>query len=258
MNKKIISWFCFGLLAFSLVYSQEKDNPIQIPSNLFPAEKIVTRYHNGWTVGNYQKRIESFKKDVPNFGCVFFIGNSITQQVENWNEKFETENIMNRGIAGDVTDGVLKRLNEIVYYHPKAVFILIGINDLFNLHHKEEAKNLVYDKIIPSAEYVGNNIIKISKTLHKQLPDTKIFVRTVLPTNRTFLKEDILKINNLILKKEKKGYYSVIDLYSEFVNNSGFLNKDLTKDGVHLNDAGYKKWVEFEKPILNEVYSIKK
>lgn len=250
-------YLCFGLFLFLFGYSQESDS-IQRPSNLFPSEKIVTPFHNNWTVGNYQRRIEIFKNDVPNFGCIFFVGNSITQQVENWNEQFEIENIMNRGIAGDVTDGVLKRLNEIVYYQPKAVFILIGINDLFNLHHDEEGKNLIYNKKIPSARYVGKNIMKIAKILHKKLPNTKIYVRTVLPTRRPFLKEDILKINNLILKRERKGYYTVSDLYSKFVDNSGFLIQNLTKDGVHLNDVGYKKWVEFEKPILNELHSIRK
>lgn len=256
LNKGIISGFYVGLFAFSVGFSQETNAPIQRPSNLFPTEKIVTRYHNEWTVGSYQRRIEAFKKDIPKFGCTFFIGNSLTQQGGNWNEKFGIECIMNRGIAGDVTDGVLQRLDEIVYYKPKAIFILIGINDLSNLHHDKDTKGMVYDKIIPSLKYVGKNIFKIAKTLHKQLPSCKIFVRTVLPTRLSFLKEDVLTVNSIIEKGEKKGLYSVIDLYSEFVDDSGYLQKDLTNDGVHLNDAGYEKWVVFEKPILKRVNSI--
>ncbi|GGF71594.1 GDSL-type esterase/lipase family protein [Wenyingzhuangia marina] len=243
---------CFITTVCTSLFAQENNTT---PSDLFPSEKVVTRYHNDWTIKNYQSRIATFEKDVPEFGDVFFIGNSITQQGNDWNEKFELNHIKNRGIAGDVTDGVIARLNEIVYYKPKAVFILIGINDLFNLHHDvDNSHNLKYDKIIPSAKYVGKNIIKISKIIHEKSPNTKIFVRTVLPTTRSFLKDEILEINKMIKKGAHKGFYSVVDLYSVFVDESGFMQKELTKDGVHLNDKGYQQWVAFEKPILLEFY----
>ncbi|MGY5353848.1 GDSL-type esterase/lipase family protein [Wenyingzhuangia sp. IMCC45467] len=220
---------------------------------MFPVEAVVTGYHNDWTIKSYQRRIADFKKDIPEQGDVFFIGNSITQQGRDWNEKFELNHIKNRGIAGDVTDGVLARLDEIVYYQPKAIFILIGVNDLFNLHQKEDkSARFKYDKTIPSAKYVGKNIIKIAKTLHQKLPDTKLFVRTVLPTRKDFLKNDILEINKLIKKSEKKGYYTVVDLHRVFVDNFGYMKKELTKDGVHLNDKGYQQWVNFEKPLLSQ------
>lgn len=239
---------CLMMTVFTSLYAQENNSR---PSNLFPTEKVVTRYHNDWTIKNYQARIATFKKDIPAFGDVFFIGNSITQQGGDWNEKFELNHIKNRGIGGDVTDGVIARLNEIVYYQPKAVFILIGINDLFNMHYDRDNKhNLKYDKIIPSAKYVGKNIIKIAKIIHKQSPNTKIFVRTVLPTIRSFLKDDILEINKIIKKGEQIGIYTVIDLYSVFVDESGYITKELTKDGVHLNDKGYAEWIDFERDIL--------
>lgn len=243
-----------SLFVCSCVYSQQNNFEEERPANLFPTAEIVTRYHNEWTVKNYRKRIDVFKNDIPTSGCVFFIGNSITQQGGDWSERFGGSNIKNRGIAGDVTDGVLKRLDEIVYYKPKAIFILIGINDLFNIHYKEDTKGMKYDKIIPSAHYVGKNITKIAKTLHNRLPNTKIYVRTVMPTRRDFLKEDILKVNKVINKESKKGYFALIDFYSEFVDDLGYLAKGLTNDGVHLNEAGYKKWVDIEKETVNEFY----
>jgi len=103
--------------------------------------------------------------------------------------------------------GVLKRLNEITYFKPKAVFILIGINDLFSRHHEEDNPALKYDKVVPSSRYIGKNILKIAKIIHRGSPDTKIYVRTLLPTQRAFLKEDILFINGMIRQNEHKGYY---------------------------------------------------
>ena len=35
-----------------------------------------------------------------------------------------------------------------------------------------------------------------------------------------------------------------IDLYSNFVNENGYLRQELTSDGLHLNEAGYRIWSE--------------
>ena len=219
-------------------------------AKLFPAKKIVSRYHNNWTQTYYPKRIQEFKKEPLEFGEIVFIGNSITEGGLDWSGKFGIEHIRNRGIAGDVTDGVMKRLNEITFFKPKAVFILIGINDLFSLHHKEDNPALQYDKVVPSPEYIGKNILKIAKIIHRKSPVTKIYVRTLLPTQREYLKEDILLVNKIIRKNEAKGYYKVIDLYAQFADIKGELIQQLTNDGVHLNEKGYEKWVNFEKPII--------
>ena len=40
-------------------------------------------------------------------------------------------------------------------------------------------------------------------------------------------------------------YFPVIDLYAAFVDEQGLMNEAYTTDGVHLNDIGYKAWVEY-------------
>jgi lysophospholipase L1-like esterase len=238
-------------IVFSInALGQSNQLTIKEKVKLYPTKEIVSSYHNDWTQGHYKKRIKEFENDPLEFGDIVFIGNSITEKGKNWSEKFNVAHIRNRGIAGDVTDGVLKRLNEIVYFKPKAVFILIGINDLFNIHHEEAGGNLKYYKIVPSTDYVGKNILKIAKLIHRKSPETKIYVQTVLPTRREYLKEDILFVNKIIKNNEAKGYYNVIDLYSQFVDSNGDLIKELTVDGVHLSDKGYQKWVEIEKTLI--------
>ena len=222
-------------------------------AKLFPTKTKISRYHNNWTQKYYPKRIQEFKQDPLNFGEIVFIGNSITEGGKDWSGKFGIAHIRNRGIAGDVTDGVLKRLKEITYFKPRAVFILIGINDLFSLHHQEDNPALKYDKVVPSSRYIGKNILKITKIIHRGSPDTKIYVRTLLPTQRAFLKGDILLVNEMIRQNEHKGYYKAIDLYAQFVNEKGELLRKFTKDGVHLNDLGYEKWVDFEKSIIERL-----
>ncbi|RKD90628.1 GDSL-type esterase/lipase family protein [Mangrovibacterium diazotrophicum] len=239
--------FCSASFGQSIELSAEQRD------NLYPSGEIVSRYHNDWTQRHYRDRIKVFKSEPLNFGDIVFIGNSITEKGRDWSEKFGTVEVRNRGIAGDLTDGVLKRMDEIVYFKPKAVFILIGINDLFNLHHDMDGGRFKYDKIVPSPEYVGKNIEKIAREIHRKSPDTRIFVRTVLPTNRPFLKDDILVVNEIIRTNEAKGNYKLIDLYAQFVDADGGLTNELTVDGVHLSEKGYEKWVAFEKPILEEL-----
>lgn len=244
--------FLLGLIICSqAIIGQTKPLTEKQKKKFYPQQDIVSRYHNDWTQKHYKQRMATFEKEPLEMGDIVFIGNSITEKIKNWDEKFNKPHLRNRGIAGDLSDGVLKRLNEIVYFKPKAVFMLIGINDLFNIHHKEDNGKLKYDKIIPSAAYVGQNILKIAKRIHHQSPQTLIYVRTVLPSRRDFLKQDILSLNAIIKKNENKGYYKVLDLYSQFADANGDLPKEFTVDGVHLSDKGYEKWINFEKPIID-------
>lgn len=202
---------------------------------LYPNDSVSIRYHGSWTKVNYKQRIEEFKNDPLHFGDIVFVGNSITEQGGDWSKKLNIQNVRNRGIAGDVTDGVLKRIDEITYYEPKTVFLLIGINDLFNLHFQKE---------IPSTDYVANNIIKIAETIHKESPKTKVYVQTILPTSEDYMVEYIEKVNAKIRTHKNNSFYQLIDLHKEFVNHNGLMKPNLTSDGTHLNESGYKVWIE--------------
>ena len=61
------------------------------------------------------------------------------------------------------------------------------------------------------------------------------------------------KVNEIIKAKEKENPYETIDLYSIFVNKDGLIKKELSTDGVHLNEKGYDTWVEFIKPTINSL-----
>lgn len=210
--------------------------------NLYPDENLVISKHTDWAKGHYKKRIKVFKETPLNMGEIIFIGNSITEGGNDWAAKFGNNHIRNRGIGGDITDGILERLDEITYYKPKAVFLLIGINDLHNLHDVKQ---------IPSEKYVAKNIIKICRIIHKKSPKTKIFVQTILPASNPIVENSILNVNEIIKQKEKINNYTVIDLNSAFLNDEGYLKQDLTYDGLHLNEQGYEVWVEFLKPVMN-------
>ena len=230
------------LLLFVVFCMSSCINKVSI-DHLYPSEDLIIENHDDWGEGNYKKVIKEFKSNPLNYNDVVFLGNSITQGGKDWSKRLNYPNIKNRGIGGDVTDGVLARIDEIVYFKPKAVFLLIGINDLWNNGSPDN----------PSAEYIGNNIIKIAQVISAKAPKTKVYVQTVLPIDKEIYKNNILKVNEIIEANEKENAYEIIDLYSIFATENGLIKKELSSDGIHLNEKGYNTWVEFIKPI---VYSL--
>ena len=231
------------ILLLTIMFSISSCTNNNSVDHLYPSEDLVIENHDDWGAENYKKLIKEFKSSPLNYGDIVFLGNSITHEGKDWSKRLNYPNIRNRGIGGDVTDGVLARINEITYFKPKAVFLLIGINDLWNNYNPDN----------PSAEYIANNIIQIAQVINAETPKTKIYVQTVLPIEKEQYKTSILKVNEIIKANEKENPYQIVDLYSIFVNENGLIRNDLSTDGIHLNEKGYDTWVEFIKPII---YSI--
>jgi lysophospholipase L1-like esterase len=215
----------------------------QAPNYLYPFEAKI-KYHSDWTKNHYVVRLNQFSSDPAKDDDIIFIGDSITEGGREWSSKFNITNIKNRGISGDVTDGVIARLGEIFYFKPKAVFIMIGVNDLFNLHYKKE---------IPSPEYVGNNVLSIIEQINEKSPETKVYLQTLLPTHEDFMNQNILKVNTMLKQQKGERSYILIDLNASFKNDKGFLKEAFTYDGVHLNENGYDHWVKILKPMISSI-----
>lgn len=204
---------------------------LSIPDNLYPSKDLIIATHNEWTRGNYPKMIAEFKKNPLQLHDIVFLGNSITRQGGDWAQRLNRSSVKNRGIAGDVTDGVLARLDEIVYVKPEAVFLEIGINDLFGGF---------------SPARTADNIIKITRSIHTQSPHTKIFVQTIFPTDRDSLVQKIKETNDLV-RRSKHRFFELIDTHTLFADEQDKMKKIYTKDGVHLTAAGYEVWVAYLK-----------
>lgn len=235
--KKSISLICIVLIYVQIISctsnrqisSKQGSSSVVIPDNLYPSADSIIATHNDWTRAHYPKRIKDFKEKPLQQRDIVFIGNSITQQGGDWAKRLNNEAAKNRGIAGDVTDGVLARLAEVTYVKPTAVFIEIGINDLFN-----PALN---------SERTANNIIKIAENIKKQSPRTKIFVQTIFPTKHEFLVKKIRETNEILSNHKKPKLYTLIDTHMLFADSADLMKKDYSKDGVHLTEKGYEVWV---------------
>ncbi|MDC9522267.1 GDSL-type esterase/lipase family protein [Pseudoalteromonas sp. Angola-31] len=203
------------------------------------AEKAIP-FQSQWLKNHYAERTAHFKLQPLRKGDIVFIGDSITEQGLNWSIRFKDLRVRNRGISGDMTYGVLARLNELKAAPPKAIFLKIGVNDIFNYHYIKQVKDLAS---------VSENIEKIVTQLNDSLPNTQIYVQSILPDHRNFITQMAQTVNQQI-KAIEHANFTYIDLHPVFLGPQGTLKKSLTTDGTHLNQAGYALWAEQLTPIM--------
>lgn len=192
------------------------------------------KWDSAYRPNNYSLKVGQFKSYPDASTDIVFLGNSITAGVD-WNELLGMTNVRNRGISGDITFGVLERLDEVTEGRPAKVFILIGINDV--------SRNIPDSVILHNYQTI---IIRIKKAS----PETKIYFHTLLPVNNEFTQfknhynkdEHILYVNEELKKLAAKEKITVVDLYPHFLNADKKLDKQYTEDGLHLNAAGYRVW----------------
>jgi lysophospholipase L1-like esterase len=210
--------------------TETTEDPVEtIPENLYPTDDIIISTHTEFTRGHYPLRIAEFKANPLKANDIVFIGNSITEQGGNWGVRLNNSKAKNRGISGDTTEGVLTRLGEIIYVKPTKIFILIGINDLF--------QNV-------TVEALHQNILSIVNEIHTGSPITQIYVQTILPTTTVSLVSKIQQINSLLVASQQTGNFTLIDLHSLFSTESDLMNMVYSTDGTHLKEVGYAHWVK--------------
>lgn len=165
---------------------------------------------------------------------IIFLGNSITDGAE-WSEIFNNLHVKNRGINGDITDGILYRLEEVTESKPDKIFLMIGVNDL--------ARGTSPQQILLNYE-------KIIKTIKDDSPETQLYIESVLPVNNAFSgfknhvnkNKEIIALNNDLKTLAITFSAKYIDLHTFFLDNNGKLDPKYTEDGLHLNGAGYMLW----------------
>ena len=192
----------------------------------------------------YHQRASLFEELPIKNSDIVFLGNSITHFGE-WHELFDNPNIKNRGISGDIAQGVYDRLDPILRGKPAKIFLMIGINDV--------SHDISADSIVRA-------ITKIADKIALDSPCTKLYIQSVLPVNPSFglfLKattrgEEVLKINAGLKELCTKRGLTYIDAYSALKEEtSEFLKPEYTNDGLHLLGKGYLKWVEVLRGYLD-------
>ncbi len=184
---------------------------------------------------HYYTRKALFENTANTKGEIIFLGNSITEGGD-WKSLFPNTNVINRGISGDVTMGIINRLDEVVDSKPKKIFLLIGVNDL------ARGKTIAF---------IAENCNEIIKTIRSTSKNTKVYLQSVLPVNPSVghkfsghknKQAAIIKLNKRLEALAKLHDVSFINLYNRFKNTKGELKAKYTHDGLHLSAKGYLRW----------------
>ncbi|MEI0538304.1 GDSL-type esterase/lipase family protein [Brachyspira pulli] len=156
------------------------------------------------------------------------------------NNKFAEEgkdiNIINKGINGDTTSGMIARFERDCLNENADLLILMGgVNDIFMFQNIDKIKD---------------NIKLIVETSNKNNVDIILF--TPIPFIKeifTFFEADNLDLFENTLKEyvswineyTKENNIKSIDVYNMFMNNIFKSNKyeDIYFDGVHLSENGH-------------------
>ena len=148
--------------------------------------------------------------------------------------------MVNRGIGGDTTRGVLYRLNaDVLTLKPTAVVLLIGINDIGLNGGKPED--------------VADNIKAILQDLKQFNPRMPVIVCKVMPSSNKQHRPTakIEQLNALVDEIVKSDPHFIrCDTWSIYADANGECKKDEFPDLLHPNAIGYAKWANALKPIF--------
>jgi len=161
--------------------------------------------------------------------------------------------MINRGISGDRIGvvggrGILHRLECSVFeLNPRAVFILNGTNDLSATAKTGE----------PQIADVVRCYRQVLERIHERIPDAKLFAVSCTPTRDAYA-----HVSPLIAEFNKELHSMVeglgpwvryVDIFTPCVGQDGLLKEELSRDGLHLNETGYRiLQAEFER-VLGEM-----
>ncbi len=200
---------------------------------------MLYKMKNRGATGVYELRKNVFEVMPKDTGAIVLVGNSLTQGCE-WSELLDRP-IKNRGIAGEMTEGLLARLSTITEMKPSRLFLMTGVNDLIYTGSAEVLEN--YQKILDQ--------------IKSQSPHTEVFVQSLLPVNSTvrstnISNEAILEVNKGIEKLAIERQMTYLNLHQLLVDENGLLASKFTFDGVHITGEAYLLWKNVIVDYLGE------
>lgn len=187
----------------------------------------------------YNAKVESFTEEnksiIPGETEVVFIGDSLTDGYD-LSVYYPDLITLNRGIGGDTTIGLEKRLQVSLYeVQPKVVVMLIGANNLGTMFDN-------YENILIS--------------LKKNLPYSKIILISLTSMGDNWGRNNHLAAyNNVKIRALAEKYgYEFVDVYTPLLNfETDEIYAEYTTDGGHLTHEGYVILTGEIRPVIDRL-----
>lgn len=183
----------------------------------------------------WQKEIDAFvetdRRQTPPKDAILFVGSSSFRAWKNLRNDFPRLNVINRGFGGSHLEDIIHYAPQIIFpYHPKAVIIYAGDNDI------------AADKTV---ERVFADYKTLVGMIEKSFPKAKIIYVSIKPSpSRRVFWEKFQQVNGLIkveTDKDKKLYFA--DIWQPMLTASGEPRDEFyLPDRLHMKPAGYEIW----------------
>lgn len=213
------------------------------PYSYYTYRTLKTRY----IINDYfeQGRWEALRKEYDEvkgsrYRFVFF-GDSMT---ENFKKHISGDSLVNMGISGDFTEGLIKRVSNVTHLAPDKIFIMIGINDIIEK--------------VPMSE-IKQNYVRVLDLLEEGCPAATIYLQSTLPTvglrgllsSSITHNREVIVLNQFLRQEAANREMIFVDMCKTFASEDNALRSELTVDGIHLNKRGYFLWKSIIKKYIS-------
>ncbi|MEZ8087113.1 SGNH/GDSL hydrolase family protein [Vibrio sp. 1S139] len=189
----------------------------------------------GHSMSRYIMTSDNHRHFSPSADLVMF-GDSITEWAP-WADIFRDVSMVNRGLAGDTTTGMLRRIDTTLNVKPKLVCFMAGINDLAQGYDVDH----IYQNYIDMLKVWQENEIRI-------LVQSTLYVGSKLQG----LNPSVELLNSKLSEYCTQQGIAFLDVNSVLSPNKLLSNK-YSCDDLHLNAKAYQTWAEILQPTIAEL-----
>jgi beta-glucosidase len=241
-------------LLISLICNFEASTAVELAKE-HPSTAAQVRLASWWFDRHAEKIAEIEKSNNPKDERkieLLMVGDSITNNFDKkgpgepvWKKYFTPLNALNLGFGGDRTNHVLWRLEHLpkIKPAPLAASLMIGTN------------NICWGSDKPKQAAEG--IQKITRKLNAMYPKMNILVLGVFPRREQLdhpHRKQIIELNSYLpdLLKDIPNV-SFMDIGSEFLDEKGFLSREMMPDTTHPSEKAHEIWAQAITPKLKEM-----
>jgi len=166
---------------------------------------------------------------------IVMLGDSLTAWGE-WPALLGRDDVANHGVAGDTIRGAIARVPAILARPPEVVVVMLGINDLLSGRSVDDC----------AADHR-----ELLRVLGGSTPRVRVIVQSVLPVRDLPVgRNAIAALNEQLAAACAANACELADVGRAMTGPDGKLAAELTTDGLHLNEAGYRRWRDVIGPLL--------
>lgn len=229
---------------------RQSPTPVAQPTPAQVAERQRAdddRLRNDWaSLHRYRQANDSLRPPAVGERRVVFIGNSI---IESWArfiaQMFPGKPYIGRGISGQTTPQMLVRFRQdVVALKPAVVVILAGTNDIAG-NTGPSTLEMIEDNLMSMTELAKANGIRV--VLSSVLPVYDYPWHPGLDPARK-----IVALNAWMKSYAARVGAVYLDYHSAMVDERLGLRSDLSRDGVHPTEAGYRVMAPLAEKAIAE------